>query len=299
MWFILAAASAFFLGIYEVLKKISVTTNAVLPVLLFSTIAGSIVMLPIWISSTTGAMDPSNLLYIPAITPREHLLIFIKTIIVLISWIFTYFALKHLPITIVSPIRATGPLWTLIGALIIFHERLTLLQWGGIATTLTFFYLFSISGKKEGISFRNNKWIWFIIMGTLAGAASSLYDKFLLKQIHRMAVQCYFTFYQVAIMLPVVMLLWWPKRAQNTKFQWRWSIPMIGIVLLITDFLYFFALSHPESLVSVVSSIRRGSVVIAFIMGALLFKEKRIREKGIYLAGILSGIAMLLFGSVK
>ncbi|MBN2743877.1 MAG: EamA family transporter [Marinilabiliaceae bacterium] len=297
MWFLLAAASAIFLGVYEVLKKVSVTSNAVLPVLLFSTVASSLVMLPVWFASHTGILSQEHLLYIPATTPREHLLIFIKTIIVLISWIFTYFALKHLPITIVSPIRATGPLWTLMGAIIIFREQLSWMQWCGIGVTLTFFYLFSTSGHKEGISFRNNKWIWFIILGTLSGAASSLYDKFLLKQIHRMSVQCYFTFYQVAIMLPVVALLWWPKRASTTPFKWKWSIPLIGITLLVTDFLYFFALSHPESLVSVVSAIRRGSVVIAFIVGAWVFKEKRIREKGVYLAGILAGIALLLFGS--
>ncbi len=297
MWWLLAIVSALFLGIYDVVKKVSVNNNAVLPVLLFSSISGAIVFVPILILSQQGIISEDHLLYVPPVTLLEHAQLFLKAVIVVTSWIFSFFALKYLPLTIVAPIRATGPLWTLVGAIIIFKEQLSTYQWVGIAITLTFFFLFSTAGKTEGISFRKNKWIWFIILGTLFGAVSGLYDKFLLRNINRMAVQCYFTFYQVVLFIPLVMALWWPIRKKSSSFKWRWSIPLIGIFLLIADFFYFYALHDTESMISIVSALRRGSVIVAFAFGAYLFKEKNIKTKSIYLAGILAGIAFLIFGT--
>ncbi|TLX76500.1 DMT family transporter [Labilibacter sediminis] len=297
MWWLLALVSALFLGIYDVVKKISVNNNAVLPVLLISSLSGAVIFIPLLTLSHLQLISSNHLFYIPGITLLEHAMLFLKSVIVVTSWIFSFFALKHLPLTIVSPIRATGPLWTLIGAIIIFSEQLSMYQWMGIITTLTFFYMFSVAGKTEGISFRKNKWIFFIIMGTLFGAASGLYDKYLLRQINRMAVQCYFTFYQVALFIPIVFFIWWPKRTKYGSFKWRWSIPLIGLFLIIADFFYFYALHIPDSMISIVSALRRGSVIIAFAFGAYLFKEKNIKTKTIYLVGILIGIALLIFGT--
>ena len=163
MWWLLAVVSALFLGIYDVVKKVSVNNNAVLPVLLFSSISGAILFIPILIASKYHFIQPDHLFYVPDITLKEHAMLFLKSVIVVTSWTFSFFALKYLPLTIVSPIRATGPLWTLIGAIIIFSEKLTTYQWLGVVVTLSFFFMFSTAGKTEGISFRKNKWVFFII----------------------------------------------------------------------------------------------------------------------------------------
>ncbi|GAF04615.1 DMT family transporter [Saccharicrinis fermentans] len=297
MWWLLAIVSALFLGIYDVVKKVSLNNNAVLPVLLFSSLSGAILFVPLWLASQSHFISSDHLFFIPSITLKEHAMLLLKSMIVVTSWIFSFFALKHLPLTIVSPVRATGPLWTLIGAIIIFSERLTTYQWIGIIITLAFFYLFSIAGKTEGISFRRNKWILFLILGTLFGAVSGLYDKFLLQHINRMAVQCYFTFYQVILFVPLVMVIWWPTRKKTSPFIWRWSIPLIGFFLIVADFFYFYALHIPESMISIVSALRRASVIVAFAFGAYLFKEKNIKTKALYLLGILVGIGLLIFGT--
>ena len=295
-WLGFALLSAIFLGIYDIFKKLSVNNNAVLPVLLVGTVASSIIFLPIWILSISHSISTSNLFYIPPINYSEHILILIKTLIVLTSWIFTYFALKHLSLTTTSPIRASGPVWTLFGAIIIYNEQLTPIQWLGLIITLLFFFSFSARGSNIKGENTSKKWIWFLILGTLAAAASGLYDKYLMRSIHRMAIQCYFSFYQVGIMLPIVALLWWPNRRKNTQFVWRWSIPMIGITLVVADFLYFYALSYPDSLISLVSSMRRGSVIISFMGGAIILKEGHIKQKALYLIGILAGMILMLVG---
>ncbi len=299
MWVILALSSAFLLGIYEVFKKLSVQKNAVLPVLLISTVTSSLIFLPLTVGSFIYPSFFKGIqLYIPEVTFAEHGLILIKSMIVVSSWIFAFFAVKNLPITIAAPIRATGPIWTLMGAIVIFGEHLNFYQWSGIAVTLCFFFMLSTTGKLEGIHFRTNKWVLFIVAATLLGAASGLYDKFIMRRVDRLAVQAWFSFYQVAILFPVMAITRWrlPK-AERIPFEWRWTIPLIGLFLVLADFLYFKALTFDDSLISVISSLRRGGVVISFALGAIVFHEKNLRKKGLYLAGILIGILLISLGS--
>lgn len=298
MWALAGLLSAFFLGIYDVFKKTSLNDNAVIPVLFFSTVTSSVIFLPVVIGSQFYPDFFSHIgLYSPTLSFIEHLQVLLKAFIVVSSWILAFFAIKHLPVTIYAPIRSTSPLWTLVGALIIFQERLNYLQWIGVTLTLLFFYLFSTAGKREGIEFRKNKWIFLIIGATILGSISGLYDKFIISRIDRIAVQAWFSFYQVVILLPVLGFLWYPNRKKNTPFKWRWAIPLIGVTLVIADFLYFYALSLEGSMISMISALRRSAVLVTFTFGALLFKEQNLKQKGIYLLGILAGILLITLGS--
>jgi bacterial/archaeal transporter family protein len=299
MWVILALLSALLLGIYEVFKKLSVNKNAVIPVLFLSTLTSSLIFLPITIGSEYyPEFFKSIQLFVPDITFEQHGLIFLKSLLVVSSWILAFYAVKHLPITIVAPIRATGPIWTLLGAILIFSEQLNSFQWIGVIVTLLFFYLLSTTGKMEGISFATDKWVLFIIAATFLGAASGLYDKFLMRRIDRVAVQAWFSFYQVVILLPVLAINRWSMpKSERSAFHWRWSIPMIGVFLVLADYLYFNSLSYEESMISIVSALRRGGVVVSFVVGAMVFHEKNIPRKALYLAGILIGILLISLGS--
>ncbi|QGY46022.1 EamA family transporter [Maribellus comscasis] len=298
MWAFAGLLSALFLGIYDIFKKTSLNGNAVMPVLFFSTLTSTALFLPVVIGS---GLFPDKFtaigLFAPSLTLTEHLQIILKSAIVVSSWILAFFAMKHLPVTIFAPIRSTGPLWTLAGALLIFQERLNGLQWVGVLLTLIFFYLFSTAGKLEGIEFRKNKWIYLIIGATILGSISGLYDKFIISRIDRIAVQAWFSFYQVIILFPVLAVFWFPNRKNTTKFRWRWTIPLIGVTLVVADFLYFYALSLEGSMISMISALRRSSVLITFTLGALLFKEQNLKRKGSYLIGILAGILLITLGS--
>ena len=298
MWLLLAIASSLFLGVYDIFKKMSVNNNAVLPVLLFATLTGALLFTPFIILSTFIQGSPNYNWYIPNASFYAHFLFFIKAVIVASSWILAYFAMKNLPITIVTPIRASSPVWTLLGAIIIFAERLTLWQWIGLIITLMAYYAFSLAGKKEGISFRKNRWVLFIILATLIGAASSLYDKYLTANFDRVAMQAWFSVYLVVVLLPIVLIFWYPRRKKLTPFRWHWAIPLIGTTLVVADFLYFYALSYQDSLISLISVIRRGSVVTSFFLGAAIFPgERNIIIKGSILIFILIGIGIIILGS--
>lgn len=297
MWLILAFISAFLLGCYEVNKKISLDGNAVIPVLFFNTLISSLIFVPfIVVSYTTGWLD-NTLFYVPKVDFQTHVAVFIKAVIVLSSWIFGYFALKHLPITITGPIKATQPVVTLVGAMLIFGERLNLYQWIGVVLAISSFYMLSLSGKKEGIRFTHNKWILFTVFSILTGAASGLYDKYLMRNLDVMTVQVWFNVYQLIIMTPILFLLWYPRRKTTTPFRWEWNIILISVFLCIADWIYFYALTFPDAMISIVSMVRRSNVLVTFIAGWLFFREKNLKSKAFDLLLVLIGMIFLYFGS--
>lgn len=297
MWLALAFLSAFLLGCYEVNKKMSLNGNAVIPVLFLNTLISSLIFLPfILLSYTTNWLD-GTMFYVPKASFETHIAVLLKAVIVLTSWISGYFALKHLPLTITGPIKATQPVLTLVGALLIFGERLNLYQWIGVLFAIASFYLLSSSGKKEGINFAHNKWIFLTVISILTGAASGLYDKHLMRGLDVMTVQVWFNIYQCAIMAAILLFLWYPTRKRTTPFEWRWNIIFISVFLCVADWVYFYALTFPDSMISIVSMVRRSNVLVTFVAGALFFHEKNLKNKAIDLILVLIGMIFLFLGS--
>ena len=296
-WVAATLLSAFFLGIYDLCTKHSVRANAVTPVFFFSTLTGALVWLALL---ATDAICPGWLpasLVTDALTWHQHLQLFLKSAVVAASWIGTYYALKHLPLSLGAPIRATSPLLTLFGAIVFLGERPTWLETAGILTTLASFVGLSIAGAKEGVHFHRNKWFWSLIVGNLFGVVSSLYDKYLLGTLHFSVptVQCWFSIYLVVLFTPFTIgwkLRLWPRN----EFTWRWSVPFIALSLLVADYLYFWALRHPDALIAVVMSLRRANTLIAFAGGLLLFKEVNGWKKLPAVIGIVVGIVLTILG---
>ena len=304
MWLILAFVSAVLLGCYDSLKKQALRGNAVIPVLFLNTLFSSLIFLPfIVLSGTTDMLDGT--IFLTASGGWEmHKYILLKACIVLSSWILGYFGMKHLPLTIVGPINATRPVMVLVGAMLVFGERLNVWQWLGVLLAVASFLMLSRSGKKEGIDFKHDSWIYMIVGASFLGAVSGLYDKYLMAPIEsggvgldRMMVQSWYNIYQCVMMGLMVVLLWWPKHKQTTPFHWTWSIVLVSVFLSIADFVYFYSLSLPDAMISIVSMIRRGSVIVSFLFGAMIFNEKNLKAKAFDLALVLLGMLFLYIGS--
>ena len=296
MWLSLAFVSALFLGLYDVAKKRAVADNAVAVVLLLTTALSTLLFLPViisslgelgWFSGTMFDYGQQSL--------QAHAQVMLKACITLSSWGFGYVGIKHLPITIVGPINATRPVIVLLGALIIFGERLNAQQWVGVSLAFVSILLLSRASRKEGINFVRNRYILYVAIAAVLGATSGLYDRYLLREIEPMFVQSWFSLYQALIMGVVVVAMW--LRGALPRFEWRWAIPLITIFLTIADMAYFVALAEGDSMVAVVSMVRRSSVVVSFACGAVLFGEKNLRAKALDLVFILIGMIFLWLGS--
>lgn len=304
MWLTLAFLSAALLGFYDSFKKKALQGNAVIPILFLNTVFSSVIFLPLILLSYNTRMLDNTIFYVASGGWEVHKYIVLKSVIVLFSWLFGYFGIKHLPLTIVGPINATRPVMTLVGALIVFGERLNVYQWIGVVLAMLSFMLLSRSSKKEGIDFKHDIWIYFIVIAALLGAVSGLYDKYLMASVDvgglgldRMMVQGWYNIYQCFWMLIMLVIIWMPVRRRTTPFHWDWSIIFISIFLCAADFVYFYALSVPDAMISIVSMVRRGSVIVSFLFGALLFREKNIKSKALDLALVMLGMLFLYFGS--
>ena len=305
MWLAFAFLSAALLGFYDVFKKQSLKNNAVVPVLFLNTLFCSLIFLPFIVLSASGSsLVDGSLFYVPMVGWEAHKYIVLKSCVVLSSWLLGYFGIKHLPITLVGPINATRPVMVLVGAMLVFGERLNLYQWIGVLLAIVSVFLLSRSGKKEGIDFKHNRWVFAIVGAAILGAISGLYDKYLMAPVSeggigldRMVVQSWYNIYQCLMMGTMLLLLWYPKRKNTTPFHWHWAIVFISIFLSAADFVYFYALSLEDAMISIVSMIRRGSVIVSFLFGAMVFREKNLKSKAFDLLLILIGMVFLYWGS--
>jgi bacterial/archaeal transporter family protein len=299
MWILLGIFSAAFLGFHEIFKKAALNQNAVLPVLLYGTAAGAVVFLPFLILSR---LVPDFSLqygcYIPISGYQAHLMFFLKSVIVSLAWLFGYFSVKHLPVTLLAPLNTSGPVWTMLGAIFIYGEQINLIQWTGVVVSLGFYYALSFGGSISKSGKGNSRWIFFAFLSIIFNSISALYDKYLVRQYDRIAMQAWFSIYTTLIFAVIMLIVWYPNREKTTPYTWRWAVPLIGFFLVIADFLYFKALSYNGSLVSILIIIRRASAVLVFAAGTFYFKETSLRRRGIILAGILFGVALVVFGSL-
>lgn len=303
MWLLLAFLSAALLGFYDTFKKKALAGNAVIPVLFLNTLFSSLIFLPfILLSGYTDVLN-GTIFYATGGGWEVHRYILVKSCIVLSSWVLGYFGMKRLPLTIVGPINATRPVMVLVGAFLVFGERLNGWQWIGVLFAVMSFLLLSRSGKKEGIDFKHDHGIWMIVGAAVLGAVSGLYDKYLMAApaaggvgLDKMTVQSWYNIYQFFMMGAMLMLLWWRKRA-SSPFHWDWGIIFVSIFLSAADFAYFYSLSLDGAMISIVSMIRRGSVIVSFLFGAVAFHEKNLKSKFVDLILVLLGMVFLYIGS--
>lgn len=302
MWLSFAFLSAVLLGFYDSCKKQALGGNAVIPVLFLNTLFCSLIFVPfIVLSYCSPVLDDSIFKVADYGGWAVQKWILLKSVIVLSSWTLGYYGMKHLPLTIVGPINATRPVLVLLGAMLIFGEKLNCLQWTGVLLAVVSFFMLSRSGKKEGIDFEHNVWIYAVVGAAILGAVSGMYDKFLMNPnglaLDKMAVQSWYNIYQCGMMGVMMMLIWYPNRRKTTPFRWKWSIIFISIFLSVADFVYLYALSMPGAMISIVSMVRRGSVIVSFLFAALVFKEKNLCSKAVDLALVLLGMVFLYLGS--
>ena len=299
MWITLSLISAFLLGFYDIFKKKSVNANAIAPVLFFSTFVSALIFLPIILLSNIEPQLFSNgflrNFYVEPIPLKNHLLILGKTSMVLISWAFSYSAMKNLPITVVGPINQLRPAISLLLLLIVFQEHLNVNQWIGVVLAIISFYLMNKSGKREGIKFESNKWVIMLLLSAVIVAFSGIYDKFLLskQQMAPVTVQAWYTIYQFVLMSLFIFCIWWRRRKEH-PFEWRWSIAVMAVFVSVADCIYLSGLSQEAAIVVLIPLILNGvRLVVSFAYGAICFKEKNIKSKIIPLLMVLMALFFL------
>ena len=311
MWTVLAFVSALCLGCYDVSKKIALRENKVVDVLTVSVCVSALLLsVPLLLSRYMSERMAGTMLYVPQMDVQAHLFTLLKSAIVLSSWVFSFVSLKHLPISVVSPMQATRPMWTLTGALLLFGERLNAWQWAGVMLAIGTIFVFSFRNRREIRQRRTTDRRYYIclVLAILIGACSGLYDKYLMRRYDHNAVQVYYTLYQAVMMIVVWAVMQRSRKSKNQRaagsrlpvmtLNAKPAILLISIFLIISDNVYMLALRDPDSMIAVVSTIRRGGAVIGFAYGLLFLKEQNPWQKVLCMLGICAGLLCLAIGSM-
>ena len=285
-WFLPTVCSAFALGFYDICKKHAVNRNSVMPVLFYATLSGSLLYV-------IGMLLCGRFASSASCTAPQFWLVMLKSLLVSSSWICVYYAMRELPISLASPIRASSPVWTVIGGIVLFGEQPGWMQLLGMIAVFAGYWLFAGLGKKEGFPILS-KGVLLIVAGTLLGASSALYDKYLLNvcRLPREMLQFYFSV-DLVFVLGAACLIRKFVFKQGVAFKWKWSVPVTGILLILADYAYFYAVSMPDIHISILSLVRRCSCIVTFAFGVWYFRDLNIRRKVIALALILAGVAIL------
>lgn len=301
-WVLLSLLSALLLGFYDIFKKSTVVNNAIIAVLFYSTMISALIFVPFIVVSRLcpGVFSEGmwNIFFVEPLTWRQHLLIFGKTAMILVSWMFSYSAMKNLPITVVGPVNQLRPAISLVLLFIVFREHLNVTQWTGVVLALVSFWLMGRSGRKEGIRFESNKWVYMLLASAVLVALSGVYDKFLLSKetISPFTIQTWYTVYDFLMMAVLFFAFWRPKRKQQ-PFEWRWGIAAMAVFVTVADVIYLSGLKQEAAVIVLIPLILYGvRLVVSFFYGVFFFKEKNIRSKLIPLTMVL---AALLFICVK
>jgi len=296
LWLLLALASALLLGFYDISKKLAVRDNVSLVVLFVATCAGLLCLAPLYVGSRIHLLPATSSLHVHEMDGLSHAYLLLKAALVSASWVCSFVAIKHLPISFAAPIRSFSPLVTLLGAVLLFAEMPTAMQWLGMLLVFGGYFGFAWVGRKEGLRLEANRYVGLLLLGTFLGASSGLLDKFLLQRagLSASTVQFFFTFYNTVLQALLLGILWRGGRFRFGSFRFTWWAPTVGFLLVLVDQFYFRAIEQEGALISIVSLVRRSSLLITFAIGGLVFREKRLREKSLYLALLAAGLFVLL-----
>ena len=301
MWVVLSLVSAVLLGFYDIFKKQTVVNNAIIPVLFYSTLVSGLMFLPFVLLSRFKPYvldgDFMHKFYIMPLNLQQHLFIVGKAAIIMASWMFSYSAMKNLPITVVGPVNQLRPAISVILLFLIFQEKLTWLQWTGVVLAIVSFYLMNRSGKLEGIHFKSNKWVYMLLASAVLVALSGVYDRFLLvgenAKISPIAIQAWYSIYDFLMMAVLFFFIWLPKRKEQL-FEWRWGIVAMAVFVTFGDVVYLHALQLPDAIVVLIPLILYGvRLVVSFIYGIFGFKEQNIKSKIVPLLMVLAALVCL------
>ena len=281
MWLWLTVCSALLLGIYDVFKKQALKRNGVYWILVGST------------GLTTLFLSP----FLSAISLHDHLCILIKAVLVSASWVSGLIAMKHLPLTTVSTIKASRPMFVVIFSIILFGERLSPLQWLGVAIVMAALFLSSRSKRHETDKANSAKGMVAMLVSVLSGAASALYDKHIISGFEPLALQSWTNLYITALLALILLIQYLADKEHFQGFAWDWRILIIAVLITAADAAYFFAIKDPDAMLSVISIIRRCSVLVTFLGGALILKEGQIRDKALDMVLMMAGVGLLLYAT--
>ncbi len=282
LWLWTVIISGFLLGFWDITKKKAFEKNSVISVLAFYSLFCFILI----------SFEFKNAINI---SEGKILIIFIKSFIIFLSWGCGFSALKNLPISIVTPFDTVNPLFAIIFGIILLGEKLGFLQGIGIAIMLISYYFIGKVGSKEVVNIFKNKYFYLMLCSAVLSAVSATIDKIALRSINTGQMQFWFCLFTAVLNISALLYTMWRSK-EKVSIKMDYNIPLMSLILVISDRLYFNAVNIPSSQISIIMPLRKISIFVSVIVGGLMFKEKNLKQKFWCICLLIIGIIFVFIG---
>ena len=294
-WMLLVLFYGVLKGVREIVKKMALKKNGVIEVLFFYTFLAFLFVLPL-------AQDAGGLY------GTDYLWIALKSFFVFLAWIFSFKAIKKMPISLYGVLDLSRVLFSTLLGVVVLDETLGFMK--------TFGLLFVSSGllllkyrppflkSKEEIGLQENSnaeqiektsdnvktiYIVFAFLSCILNALSGLMDKILMKDMNSSQLQFWYMLFMV-IYYGIYMIATKTKLSKGIwKNGWIW---LLSILFVMADKALFIANGMAESQVTVMTLLKQSGCVVTILAGKFIFKEKNAGYKLFCAAVIVIGIVI-------
>lgn len=276
-WMTCTLIYAIFNGFFQCTKKKAVEKNSIYEVLaLFSTIA--------FILAALTSKNVFNIGVIPLI------IVFSKSVVIVISWILSLYAMRKMPISLYSVINLSRMVFSIIMSVIFLGEELTITIIIGTIIIISGLVLVNRLSSENSKKETSLKAILLLLVSCLLNSISAIIDKQILKSITPMQLQFWFLFF-LAICYWII-LLFKNKKINFINLKKNYWIFITAICLIVSDRFLFRANEIPESKVSIMTLIKQIAAIEGIILGKIFFNEKNIIKKLLCSLLIIVGIVL-------
>lgn len=278
-WILLTIIYAFFVSLDEVFKKKATKINSIYEVLTcFTTIALLLTFI------ITKDIFNINYSFLP--------LIFLKSTIVLISWVLALKALDNLQLSVYSIIKTSRIIFSVILSCLFLNEKFNIITLLGITIMIIGLILVNTTTNNDSNKKNSFKIIILFLISCLCSSISAIIDKKILLHITSGQLQFWFLLF-LTIYYWIILLTRKNKINYNNLKKNYWII-LVAICLVLGDRLLFIANKIPSSQVIVMTVLKQLSVIISIILGKIIFKEKNIIKKLLYSLLIIIGVIIII-----
>lgn len=294
MWIWLVLLYGIIKGMREIIKKKALEKNSTIEVLFLYTLLAFVMVLP----------DAKNA---AGLEPKYYFYIGLKSFVIFLAWIFSFKAIKKMPISLYGVLDLSRVLFATLLGVIVLQEALGVFQIIGLVFVSAGLLLLKYkpgngSGKetRPGQSVRRTsdkeqvdvKIVLMAFASCLFNALSGLLDKILMKDISSSQLQFWYLLFLVCFYFLFILVTRTKIRfIQVLKNYWVW---ILSLLIVVADRVLFVANGMDGSRVTVMTLLKQAGCVVTILAGRFLFREKNTGHKlfcaAIIIAGIVIGV---------
>lgn len=283
MWMWLVLLYGVFKGLREIVKKKALEKNSTMEVLFLYTFIAFLMVVP----------DAKNAM---GLAPKYYFYIAIKSFVIFLAWIFSFKAIKKMPISLYGVLDLSRVLFATLLGVVVLQEVLGMYQMIGLALVSLGLLMLKYKPKAlakqlaEGGEQVEVKLIVMAFASCILNAVSGLMDKLLMRDINSSQLQFWYMLFLVLMYLIFILVTRTPIHVGSLlKNYWIW---ILSILFVIADRALFIANGMEGSRITVMTLIKQSGCIVTILAGRFLFHEKNTGYKFVCAAVIIAGIVM-------